>query len=167
MSPIAFICTTPDEKKDDLGTLGDTLSGMDYDVYYSRDMCHPLGQKSMFYSLTEGEKVVLVCNRRLGREVFERNFYPGTEFFSYAMEGDPKDLASRIHSEAMLGPARQVRAAAPVQKVLIVGGGVGGVYAALDVAEQGYPVYLLERDPSIGGIMAALDKTFPTMDCSI
>jgi heterodisulfide reductase subunit A-like polyferredoxin len=41
------------------------------------------------------------------------------------------------------------------------------VYTALDIAEQGYPVVVVERDPSIGGIMAALDKTFPTMDCSI
>jgi len=49
---------------------------------------------------------------------------------------------------------------------LIVGGGVAGIQAALDIAEAGYPVYLVERDPSIGGHMAQFDKTFPTLDCS-
>jgi heterodisulfide reductase subunit A len=51
--------------------------------------------------------------------------------------------------------------------VLVVGGGVSGVQAALDVAELGFKVYLIDRSPSIGGIMAQLDKTFPTNDCSM
>ena len=51
--------------------------------------------------------------------------------------------------------------------VLVVGGGIGGIQAALDLAESGYYVYLLEKSPSIGGIMAQLDKTFPTNDCSM
>jgi ferredoxin len=51
--------------------------------------------------------------------------------------------------------------------VLIVGGGIGGIQAALDLAESGYYVYLVEKSPSIGGIMAQLDKTFPTNDCSM
>jgi heterodisulfide reductase subunit A len=51
--------------------------------------------------------------------------------------------------------------------VLILGGGVGGIQAALDIAESGYKAYLLESSPSIGGIMATLDKTFPTNDCSM
>src|SRR5450756_1208210 len=75
------------------------------------------------------------------------------------MEGEPRELASQIHSDVTLRTAHKVLAPAPIQKVLVVGGGVGGVYAALDIAEQGYPVYLLESNPSIGGIMAALDKT--------
>jgi heterodisulfide reductase subunit A len=50
--------------------------------------------------------------------------------------------------------------------VLVVGGGIAGIQAALDVADSGYRVYLVERDPSIGGHMAQLDKTFPTLDCS-
>jgi heterodisulfide reductase subunit A len=57
---------------------------------------------------------------------------------------------------------------APVRKAtLVVGGGVAGIQAALDLADSGYPVYLVEKQASIGGIMARLDKTFPTMDCSI
>ena len=50
--------------------------------------------------------------------------------------------------------------------VLVVGGGVAGMQAALDSANQGFTVYLVEKAPSIGGRMAALDKTFPTLDCS-
>jgi len=50
---------------------------------------------------------------------------------------------------------------------LIVGGGIGGIQAALDLADSGFKVYLLEKGPSIGGIMAQLDKTFPTNDCSM
>jgi heterodisulfide reductase subunit A2 len=50
---------------------------------------------------------------------------------------------------------------------LVIGGGVAGIQAALDLADSGHKVYLVERQPSIGGIMAQLDKTFPTMDCSI
>ncbi len=56
----------------------------------------------------------------------------------------------------------------PVTKAaLVIGGGVAGIQAALDLADAGHTVYLVERQPSIGGIMAQLDKTYPTMDCSI
>jgi len=52
------------------------------------------------------------------------------------------------------------------QAALVVGGGIAGIQAALSIAEAGYPVYLVEREPTIGGHMAQLDKTFPTLDCS-
>lgn len=52
-------------------------------------------------------------------------------------------------------------------KTLVIGGGIAGIQAALDLADSGYDVTLVEKSPSIGGIMAQLDKTFPTMDCSI
>ena len=51
--------------------------------------------------------------------------------------------------------------------ILVAGGGVAGMQAALDLAESGYYVYLVERSPSIGGVMAQLDKTFPTNDCAM
>lgn len=54
----------------------------------------------------------------------------------------------------------------PVGAVLVIGGGIAGIQAALDIADAGYQVYLVEREPSIGGRMAQLDKTFPTLDCS-
>ncbi|HEY4691454.1 MAG TPA: CoB--CoM heterodisulfide reductase iron-sulfur subunit A family protein [Anaerolineae bacterium] len=49
---------------------------------------------------------------------------------------------------------------------LVVGGGIAGIQAALEIADAGYPVYLVEREPSIGGHMAQFDKTFPTLDCA-
>jgi len=51
--------------------------------------------------------------------------------------------------------------------VLVVGGGIGGIQASLDLAESGYKVYLVEKSPAIGGTMAQLDKTFPTNDCAM
>jgi heterodisulfide reductase subunit A-like polyferredoxin len=56
---------------------------------------------------------------------------------------------------------------APVGAVLVVGGGIGGMQAALDLAEAGFKVYLVEEKPAIGGVMAQLDKTFPTNDCAM
>ncbi len=53
------------------------------------------------------------------------------------------------------------------KKSLVIGGGVAGIQAALDLADHGFQVYLVEKKASIGGVMAQLDKTFPTMDCSI
>lgn len=52
-------------------------------------------------------------------------------------------------------------------KVLVIGGGIAGIQASLDIAEQGYEVYLMDKKPSIGGHMAQLSKTFPTLDCSL
>jgi len=54
-----------------------------------------------------------------------------------------------------------------VGSVLVLGGGIGGMQAALDLAESGYFVYLVEKSPAIGGVMAQLDKTFPTHDCAM
>ncbi len=51
--------------------------------------------------------------------------------------------------------------------VLVVGGGISGIQASLDLATAGFKVYLVEKAPSIGGHMAQLDKTYPTNDCSM
>ena len=56
----------------------------------------------------------------------------------------------------------------PVTKrAMVIGGGVAGISAALDIADQGIETVLVEKQPTIGGVMAQLNKTFPTMDCSI
>jgi heterodisulfide reductase subunit A len=52
-------------------------------------------------------------------------------------------------------------------RTMVIGAGVSGIQASLDLADNGYEVVLVEKNPSIGGVMAQLDKTFPTMDCSI
>jgi heterodisulfide reductase subunit A2 len=51
--------------------------------------------------------------------------------------------------------------------VMVVGGGIAGMQAALDMANSGFYVYMIEKSPGIGGVMAQLDKTFPTNDCSM
>jgi heterodisulfide reductase subunit A-like polyferredoxin len=51
--------------------------------------------------------------------------------------------------------------------VMVVGGGIAGMQASLDLANAGYYVHLVEKQPAIGGLMAQLDKTFPTNDCAM
>jgi heterodisulfide reductase subunit A-like polyferredoxin len=51
--------------------------------------------------------------------------------------------------------------------VMVVGGGIAGIQVTLDLADSGYYVYLVEKSPGIGGVMAKLDKTFPTNDCAM
>ncbi len=55
----------------------------------------------------------------------------------------------------------------PLGSVTVVGGGIAGIQAAIDLADSGYYVYLIEKSPGIGGGMAKLDKTFPTNDCAM
>ena len=61
----------------------------------------------------------------------------------------------------------KVEAKAPVGAVLVVGGGIAGIQSALDLANAGFKVWLAEKGPGIGGVMARLDKTFPTNDCAM
>ncbi len=68
----------------------------------------------------------------------------------------------RVHLHQALLPRKS-----PIEpSALVVGGGIAGIQAALDIADAGYQVYLVEREPTIGGKMAQLDKTFPTLDCA-
>jgi len=78
-----------------------------------------------------------------------------------------KDLiASAVAKARLLQPLTEIEV--PVeQSALVIGGGVSGIQAALDLSDMGFNVHLVEREPSIGGRMAQLDKTFPTLDCSI
>ena len=73
-----------------------------------------------------------------------------------------RSAVARVAYHAPLEPRKE-----PVtQTALVVGGGIAGILAALSIADSGYQVYLVEREPTIGGRMAQLDKTFPTLDCS-
>ncbi len=54
-----------------------------------------------------------------------------------------------------------------IGSVLVVGGGIAGMQAALDLADSGYLVHVVEKSPAIGGVMSELDKTFPTNDCAM
>ncbi|BEQ14652.1 hypothetical protein FAK_17180 [Desulfoferula mesophila] len=70
-------------------------------------------------------------------------------------------MADSAQGKALAAPAR------PVGRVMVVGGGIAGMQSALDLANSGYYVYLVENDPAIGGLMSQLDKTFPTNDCAM
>lgn len=83
-----------------------------------------------------------------------------------AMEKAKELVASAVAKARFLTPLDMIEV--PVTKsALVIGGGIAGINAALDLAEMGIKTYLVEREPSIGGRMAQLNKTFPTMDCSI
>ena len=91
------------------------------------------------------------------------------------VHGDNEEMATQKAKDAVkmavararfLFPGHEARI--PVtDAALVIGGGVAGIQAALDLADSGHQVYLVEKEPTIGGVMAQLDKTFPTMDCSI
>ncbi len=55
----------------------------------------------------------------------------------------------------------------PIGAVMVVGGGIAGIQASLDLANSGYAVHLVERSAGIGGVMSQLDKTYPTNDCAM
>lgn len=75
-------------------------------------------------------------------------------------------VAAAVAKVAHAAPLRTITV--PVtKKAMVLGAGVAGISAALDLAEMGIPTYLVEKEQSIGGTMAQLNKTFPTMDCSI
>ncbi|MHC1582311.1 MAG: 4Fe-4S binding protein [Candidatus Syntropharchaeia archaeon] len=74
-------------------------------------------------------------------------------------------VASAVARASLLEPLES-REVDVIPACLVIGGGVSGIYAALGMADKGFKVYLVECEPSIGGHMAQLDKTFPTLDCS-
>jgi heterodisulfide reductase subunit A len=95
------------------------------------------------------------------------------EHVSWAVrdKGEATAKAKRLVNAAVQRVALQEALFARQEPVtpalLVVGGGIAGMQAALTAADAGYPVYLVEREPSIGGYAVKLDKTFPTLDCSI
>lgn len=91
------------------------------------------------------------------------------------VHGHDPEAALYKAREMVAAAVAKVRHAQPLQPItvpvtkaaMVIGGGVAGISAALDLADQGTKTYLVERELSIGGAMAQLNKTFPTMDCSI
>jgi len=83
-----------------------------------------------------------------------------------ALEKAKALTAAAVAKARFLAPLEMITV--PVtKKALVVGGGVAGISTALDLADQGIQTILVEKEPTIGGVMAQLNKTFPTMDCSI
>ncbi len=154
----------------------------------SKYTCSEPGQQAIQDDIRELELervVVASCTPRMHEPTFRRLLVASglnPYFFEMAnirehvswitRDGDAAtEKAKRLVRSAVLRVARHAalesRQEPVTQAALVVGGGIAGIQAALSIADSGYQVYLVERQPSIGGHMAQLDKTFPTLDCSI
>ena len=156
------------------------------DIVYA---CSEPGQKEIHDAIIEhglNRIVIASCSPRLHEKTF-RQLMISAGLNPYLMEMsnlreqcswvhmNEKDAATRKAFDLVKMSVSRVRVLCPLfeetlpltKRSLIIGGGVAGIQAALDLADNGYDVVLVEKNPSIGGTMAQLDKTFPTMDCSI
>jgi heterodisulfide reductase subunit A len=164
-----------------------TLLGVVVAKHYTY-MCSEPGQ-SMIQDDIKTKKldrvVIATCSPRMHEETFRRAVAEAginpylteivnlREQVSWAHTHQPEKATEKAKALVRMGVAR-ARLLEPLEKrrvsveksVLVVGGGIAGIQASLDLANAGIPVYLVERAPSIGGRMAQMDKTFPTLDCS-
>ena len=128
--------------------------------------------------------VVASCSPRLHEQTFRRTL-ASADLNPYLFEmanireqcswvTEDKEVATEKAKALVSAAVRRVSYHEPLEtkevpvnpNTLVVGGGIAGIQAALEIADSGNRVYLVEREPSIGGHMAQLDKTFPTLDCS-
>ena len=162
------------------------------DVVYVKDnryTCADPGQEEIRKGIKEhnlNRVVVAACSPRMHEPTFRRTVSEAglnpylfemaniREFSSWCHPSTPKeatekakDLIKMAVAKARLLRPLQTMEVPVINKALIIGGGIAGISAALDLAEMGFKVYMLENSESIGGHMAQLDKTFPTLDCSI
>jgi heterodisulfide reductase subunit A len=159
-------------------------------VYVSRTnkyTCSDPGQETIRHDICElgvDRVVVAACSPRMHERTF-RGTLQSVGLNPYFLEvANLREHCSWVHKDVPTATEKakdliraaieRVRDHEPLQPrqepvtraAMVVGGGIAGIQAALDIAKAGYPVYLVERQPSIGGHMAQLDKTFPTLDCS-
>jgi heterodisulfide reductase subunit A len=162
----------------------------DNGVVVARDykfMCSSLGQELIQKDIKEmglTRVVVAACSPHLHERTF-RNACKGADLNPYLCElVSIREQDSWVHTDKVAATEKAkaiisggvMRVAhhealeplrVPIHPdTLVVGGGIAGIQAALEIADAGYRVYLVEREPSIGGHMAQFDKTFPTLDCS-
>src|SRR5450759_4617175 len=160
------------------------------DVVVSRNykfMCSSLGQEMIQKDIQElglTRVVVAACSPHLHEATFRNTCQrAGLNPYLFEMVSVREQvswvtadhaLATQKAKGLVAGAVRRVVYHQPLQPitvdidphVLVVGGGIAGIQAALEIADSGHPVYLVERQPTIGGHMAQFDKTFPTLDCS-
>jgi heterodisulfide reductase subunit A len=163
-----------------------TLPGVKVAMDY-KYMCSDPGQNLIINTIKEqalDRVVVGSCSPRMHENTF-RMTIERAGLNPYRLEiANLREHVSWVHSEKASATDKaiklvelavaKVRRNEPLQKIyaeiekraLVIGGGIAGIQAALDIAANGYKVTLVEREPSIGGRMSQLDKTFPTMDCS-
>ncbi len=159
-------------------------------VVVARDykfMCSDPGQDLIKNDIKEmglNRVVVASCSPRLHEPTFRRTL-ASADLNPYLFEmANIREQCAWVHQDkekatekakALVSAAvRRVFYHEPLEKkevpvnpcTLVVGAGIAGIQAALEIADSGRKVYLVEREPSIGGNMARLDKTFPTLDCS-
>jgi len=173
---------------DELEEYAKTLPNVVY-VKQNRYTCADPGQDEIRKGIKEynlNRVVVAACSPRLHEPTFRRcvaesglnpYYYEMAnirEFSSWCHPGTPKeatekakDIIKMAVAKARLLQSLETLEVPVTNKALIVGGGIAGISAALDLAAMGFKVYLVEKTESIGGHMAQLDKTFPTLDCSI
>ena len=165
-----------------------TLPNVVY-VKDNRYTCADPGQEEIRKGIREhklNRVVVAACSPRMHEPTFRRTVSDVglnpflfemaniREFSSWCHPSTPKEATEKAKDLIRMAVAK-ARLLMPLQtievpvinKALVIGGGIAGMNAALDLAEMGFKVYLLEKSESIGGHMAQLDKTFPTLDCSI
>jgi len=165
-----------------------TLPDVVYAVH-NRYTCSDPGQEEIRKAIKEhnlNRVVVAACSPRMHEFTFRRTVAEAglnpylfemaniREHCSWCHPNKPKEATQKakeivkiaVAKARLLGPLQPIEV--PVtNKALVLGGGIAGINAALDLAEMGFKVYLVEKNESIGGHMAQLDKTFPTLDCSI
>ncbi|MBU3112405.1 CoB--CoM heterodisulfide reductase iron-sulfur subunit A family protein [Clostridium lacusfryxellense] len=159
-------------------------------VVYAKDyqyMCSEVGQNLIKNAIKEQKLdrvVVASCSPRMHEATF-RKAAKAAGLNPYLLEvANIREHCSWIHKEKEIGTPKAialVRAAVAkatlnseltpgqidvTKRALVIGGGIAGIQTALDIAEAGYQVDIIEKSPSIGGKMSQLDKTFPTLDCS-
>ncbi len=162
----------------------------DQGVVVSRDykfMCSNLGQELIEADIKEKgltRVVVAACSPHLHEQTF-RGACERAGMNPYLCEmASIREHVSWVHTDKAAATAKSKSIVGGTVKrvalheelepmtvpinpaTLVVGGGIAGIQAALEIADSGFPVYLVEREPSIGGHMAQFDKTFPTLDCS-
>lgn len=175
----------------DCPQVAETAAGLDY-VVVSKDMpyaCSDPGQQEIQDDILEHglERIVVAsCSPRLHEPTFRQMMQSAglnpylleianlREQCSWVHTNEPEaatqkavDLVKMAVSRVQLLQPLEEQKLPLTKRTLVIGGGVAGIQAALDLADSGYEVVLVEKKASIGGTMAQLDKTFPTMDCSI
>jgi heterodisulfide reductase subunit A len=168
--PNVLICACPDLAIDGQ-QLAERLARLGVNAVLSPPLCTPAGLQEWGPRLKAetGDWLVAACGPAQHQGLFQR--LAGDDTLPVVDLLHQDDLENAVAAVLM---AQEEKPAAPspggvpcTQDVLVVGGGVGGCQAALDLANAGLKVYLVESSLSIGGVMAQLDKTFPTLDCSI
>lgn len=151
-------------------------------------MCSDPGQRLIqddIKTLNLDRIVIATCSPRMHEETFRKAVAEAglnpylveivnlREQVSWPHAREPKRATEKAKALVRMGVARvklleslERRKVGVEKSVLVVGGGIAGIQASLDLADAGFQVWLVEKSPSIGGRMAQLDKTFPTLDCS-